>query len=40
MTLDEEYMEKALALARKAAEHGEVPVGAIVVNSDGEVIGE
>ena len=40
MTLDEEYMEKALELARKAAEHGEVPVGAIVVNSDGEVIGE
>ena len=40
MTLDEEYMEKALALAHKAAEHGEVPVGAIVVNSDGEVIGE
>ena len=40
MTLDEEYMEKALELARKAAEHGEVPVGAIVVNSSGEVIGE
>lgn len=40
MTLDEEYMEKALALACKAAEHGEVPVGAIVVNGDGEVIGE
>ena len=40
MTLDEEYMEKALELARKAAERGEVPVGAIVVNSDGEVIGE
>ena len=40
MTLDEEYMEKALELARKAAEHGEVPVGAIVVNGDGEIIGE
>ena len=40
MTLDEEYMEKALELARKAAEHGEVPVGAIVVNSEGEIIGE
>ena len=40
MTLDEEYMEKALALAKKAAEHGEVPVGAIVVNSEGEIIGE
>ena len=33
-------MEKALALAAIAAERGEVPVGAIVVNSDGEVIGE
>ena len=33
-------MEKALALARKASEHGEVPVGAIVVNGDGEIIGE
>ena len=40
MTLDEEYMEKALALARNAAEHGEVPVGAIVVTGNGEVIGE
>ena len=40
MTLDEEYMEKALALAAIAAERGEVPVGAIVVNSDGEIIGE
>lgn len=40
MTLDEEYMEKALALAQKAAERGEVPVGAIVVDKNGEVIGE
>lgn len=40
MTLDEEYMEKALELARQAAEHGEVPVGAIVVNSSGDIIGE
>lgn len=40
MTLDEEYMEKALALAKTAAERGEVPVGAIVVNSEGEIIGE
>ena len=40
MTQDEEYMEKALELARKAAEHGEVPVGAIVVDRDGEIIGE
>ena len=40
MTLDEEYMEKALTLALKAADHGEVPVGAIVVDSNGEIIGE
>lgn len=40
MTLDEEYMEKALLLAHKAAERGEVPVGAIVVSSGGEIIGE
>ena len=40
MTLDEEYMEKALVLAQKAAEHGEVPVGAIVVDENGEIIGE
>lgn len=33
-------MEKALALAGKAAEMGEIPVGAIVVNSDGEIISE
>lgn len=40
MTPDEEYMEKALALAQKAAEHGEVPVGAIVADKDGNIIGE
>lgn len=40
MTLDEEYMEKALSLARKAAARGEIPVGAIVVNKNGEIIGE
>ncbi len=37
---DEEYMEKALALAGKAAEMGEIPVGAIVVDKDGEIIAE
>lgn len=40
MTLDEEYMEKALALAEKAASLGEVPVGAIIVDKNGKVIGE
>lgn len=40
MTADEEYMTKALELARRAAELGECPVGAIVVNPNGEIIGE
>lgn len=40
MTADEEYMTIALKLAQKAAERGEVPVGAVVVNKDGEIIGE
>ena len=40
MTLDEEYMEKALSLARKAAEQGEIPVGAVVVDENGTIVGE
>lgn len=40
MTADEEYMELALKLAQKAADRDEVPVGAIVVDSDGKVIAE
>ena len=40
MTLDEEYMERALTLAQKAFEMGEIPVGALVVDPQGEVIGE
>jgi tRNA(adenine34) deaminase len=35
---DEVFMREALALARQAAEAGEVPVGAVVVK-DGEVVG-
>ena len=35
---DEEFMRAALALARQAAQEGEVPVGAVVVK-DGAVIG-
>jgi tRNA(adenine34) deaminase len=35
---DDDYMREALALAAEAAELGEVPVGALVVN-DGVVIG-
>lgn len=35
----EEYMSLALALAREAYDHGEVPVGAVVVGPDGTVLG-
>ena len=34
----EDYMREALALAREAAECGEVPVGCVIVR-DGQVIG-
>ncbi len=38
---DEFYMERAVELASKAAEIGEVPVGAVVVKkATGEIIGE
>lgn len=40
MTLDEEYMELALALAQKAYDMGEIPVGALVIDPQGAVIGE
>lgn len=33
------FMEDALAEAREAAARGEVPVGAVVVTSDGQIIG-
>lgn len=32
---DERWMERALALAREAARHGEVPVGSLIVAPDG-----
>ena len=38
-SLDERYMRRALELAGRAAEAGEVPVGAVLVG-DGEVLGE
>lgn len=34
----EDYMRKALSLAREAAQEGEVPVGCVIVK-DGEIIG-
>ena len=39
MTERETYMSLALALAQEAAENGEVPVGAVVVDAAGHVIG-
>jgi len=35
----EHYMSFALELAREAYAHGEVPVGAVVVGPDGEILG-
>ena len=35
----EHYMSLALELAREAAEHGEVPVGCVITDRDGRVIG-
>lgn len=40
MENDIKFMREALALAKKAAELGEVPVGAIVVNSEGIAIAD
>ena len=33
-------MRRALALARQAMEHGDVPVGAVVIDAEGNVVGE
>ena len=35
----EEYMSLALSLAEEAARHGDVPVGCVIVNRDGRIIG-
>ena len=35
----EEYMALALALAREAADAGEVPVGCVIADGEGRVIG-
>ena len=36
---DEQFMRRALELAKRAQEEGEVPVGAVIV-LDGEIVGE
>ncbi|MCL2634350.1 MAG: nucleoside deaminase [Oscillospiraceae bacterium] len=40
MLLDEEYMLKALSLAEKALSLGEAPIGAIIVDENGEIIAQ
>lgn len=37
-TTDEDWMWKAIAVAHEAREKGEVPVGAIIVGSDGKML--
>ena len=37
---DQQYMSRALALAREALADGEVPVGCVIVWEDGRIIGE
>lgn len=37
---DRHFMQHALALADRAEQAGEIPVGAVVVNPQGEIIGE
>jgi tRNA(adenine34) deaminase len=36
---DEEFMRRALSEAEKALEHDDVPIGAVVVSADDEIIG-
>lgn len=40
MQTDSDHMLRALALAKAAADAGEVPVGCVVVTADGTVVGE
>ena len=37
---DQKWMARALELARSAADVGEVPVGAVIVSDQGELLGE
>jgi len=39
MSVDEQFMQRAIELARRAEAEGEVPVGAVIVK-DGEIIAE
>ena len=35
----ESYMSQALALAREAAQHGDVPVGCVIADAEGRIVG-
>ena len=35
----ESYMLEALALAREAAQHGDVPVGCVIADAEGRIVG-
>lgn len=37
---DAAHMDRAIALAQDAAAHGEVPVGAVIVDGEGQVVAE
>jgi len=37
MPTDEQWMRRALELASRCAEHGDVPIGAVVVRDDQEI---
>jgi tRNA(adenine34) deaminase len=36
---DDYYMHQALVQAKRAAEHDEVPIGAVIVNAEGNIVG-
>jgi len=40
LAIDEKWMRLALAQADRAAEHGDVPIGAIIVDADGDLLAE
>jgi tRNA(adenine34) deaminase len=35
-----EFMEKALAMAKRAGQMGEIPIGAVLVSADGELLAQ
>ncbi|NJM27318.1 MAG: hypothetical protein HC856_01900 [Pseudanabaena sp. RU_4_16] len=35
----QQWMDKAIALAKQAGAQGEIPVGAIAIDTDGQILG-